>query len=55
MNDAILSILTALGGYLMGSVMYAYLLPRWIGDWILNGITRLNQLRRRLRWALFKR
>ncbi len=35
--------------------MYAYLLPRWIGDWILNGITRLNQLRRRLRWALFKR
>ena len=28
MNDAILSILTALGGYLMGSVMYAYLLPR---------------------------
>lgn len=35
--------------------MYAYLLPRWIGDWILDGITRLNQLRRRLRWALFKR
>ena len=28
MNDAILSILTALGGYLTGSVMYAYLLPR---------------------------
>ena len=35
--------------------MYAYLLPRWIGDWVLDGITRLNQLRRRLRWALFKR
>ena len=35
--------------------IYAYLLPRWIGDWILDGITRLNQLRRRLRWALFKR
>ena len=35
--------------------MYAYLLPRWIGDWVLDGITRLNQIRRRLRWALFKR
>ena len=35
--------------------MYAYLLPRRLGDWILDGITRLNQLRRRLRWALFKR
>ncbi len=27
---------------------YAYLLPRRIGDWVLDGITRLNQLRRRL-------
>ncbi len=28
--------------------MYAYLLPRRIGDWVLDTITRLNQLRRRL-------
>jgi len=34
---------------------YSYLLPRRIGDCVLDGITRLNQLRRRLRWALFKR
>ena len=35
--------------------MLAYLLPRRIGDWVLDGISRLNQVRRRLRWALFKR
>ncbi len=28
--------------------MYAYLLPRRLGDWVLDAITRLNQLRRRL-------
>ena len=28
--------------------MYSYLLPRSLGDWVLDGITRLNQLRRRL-------
>ena len=28
--------------------MYAYLLPRRIGDWVLDGITCLNLLRRRL-------
>ena len=28
--------------------MYAYLLPRRIGDWVLDAITCLNQLRRRL-------
>ena len=28
--------------------MYAYLLPKRIGDWVLDTITRLNQLRRRL-------
>ena len=38
-----------------GKLICAYLLPRRLGDWILDGITRLNQLRRRLRWALFKR
>ena len=28
--------------------MYSYLLPRRLGDWVLDGITRLNQIRRRL-------
>ena len=28
--------------------MLSYLLPRRLGDWVLNAITRLNQLRRRL-------
>ena len=28
--------------------MLSYLLPRRIGDWVLDSISRLNQLRRRL-------
>jgi len=34
---------------------YAYLLPRWLGDWVLDAITRLNHLRRRLRAASARR
>ena len=36
-------------GYSVAALfMYAYLLPRRLGDWVLDAITRLNQLRRRL-------
>lgn len=31
--------------------MYAYLLPRTIGDWVLDGITSLNLMRRRIKGA----
>ena len=37
-----------MGRYNSYVFLLSYLLPRRLGDWVLNAITRLNQLRRRL-------
>ena len=44
-----------MGCHISAPFMLAYLLPRRIGDWVLDGITCLNLLRRRLRGMFCKR
>ena len=43
-----------MGCHISAPFMLAYLLPRRIGDWVLDGITCLNLLRRRLRGMFCK-